>query len=82
MNSSNDEGSQIQKTDKLVVEPPTPPSSELFITPIGQQIISSTTIPKDLVNNKRNMIVLESDNPMKSLKKSDDWSKEQIKPSS
>ncbi|CAH1450203.1 unnamed protein product [Lactuca virosa] len=52
-----DKGTLMKKTDDLPEQPLIPPFLEVFITPIGQQIISSTTTPNAPLKDKGKTIL-------------------------
>ncbi|CAH1431291.1 unnamed protein product [Lactuca virosa] len=68
-----DKGYQLKKTDGLPDQPQIHPFSEAFITPVGQQIISSTTTPNAPVKDKGTGILFGRINLEKSLKKKEGW---------
>lgn len=70
-----DEGFPTQKPDNLLELPLVPPPPEFIFTKSGQQFISDLNAPP---RDKGKKIVTESDIPVKTSKKSNGWSQEQI----
>lgn len=70
-----DEGSPTLKPNDLPGEPLVPPPLAFTITETVQQIISDLKEPP---RDKRKKIATELDSPMKTLKKSEGWSQEEI----
>lgn len=65
-----DEGSPIRNPDEIHEEPLLPPLSEMIITQLGQQIISSISFQSDQSKYKGKKTDTGSDSPVKSSKKS------------